>query len=166
MKFFVQYSWNGIGYKGYEVDANSAEEAAQWLIANHVSRNAQSIAVCGPCDSRNLSTQRIFNNPRFGTTEGSKDDAHAKTDNGRSEKRKEHEPKKNPPVGDSKQFQLILGLPDDFTKKDIKKAYKEAVTRNHPDKVASLAPEFIELAEHRMKQINEAYDFFKKTYGL
>jgi len=28
----------------------------------------------------------------------------------------------------------------------------------HPDKVATLAPEFRELAERRMKEINTAYD--------
>jgi curved DNA-binding protein CbpA len=32
----------------------------------------------------------------------------------------------------------------------------------HPDRLANLAPEFIELAEERMKEINLAYDTLKR----
>ena len=35
----------------------------------------------------------------------------------------------------------------------------------HPDKVASLADEFRELADEKSKILNEAYDFFKKKFG-
>jgi DnaJ-domain-containing protein 1 len=31
----------------------------------------------------------------------------------------------------------------------------------HPDKVASLAPEFQELANHKMKDINKAFSILK-----
>ena len=35
----------------------------------------------------------------------------------------------------------------------------------HPDKVSSMAKELQELALKRTKEINEAYEYFKKKYG-
>lgn len=40
---------------------------------------------------------------------------------------------------------------------EIKEAYRRLVVMYHPDKVASLAPEYREIAERRMKEINAAY---------
>lgn len=40
---------------------------------------------------------------------------------------------------------------------DVTAAYRQMAKLYHPDKVASLAPEFRELAETRMKEINAAY---------
>ena len=51
----------------------------------------------------------------------------------------------------------ILGLARDFSEKELKEAYRNTVKMNHPDKVASLAPEFRNLAERKTKQINQAY---------
>jgi DnaJ like chaperone protein len=36
----------------------------------------------------------------------------------------------------------------------------------HPDRVAHLGPKLREVAEHEMKEINEAYDFFRRKYGF
>lgn len=60
----------------------------------------------------------------------------------------------------------ILGLSGNITKEDIRKAYRKAMTEYHPDKVASLGPELRALAEKKSKEINAAYDFFKKRYGV
>jgi hypothetical protein len=51
----------------------------------------------------------------------------------------------------------LLGLSPNFSQSELKKAYRESVKMNHPDKVAALAVEFKELAERRTKQINQAY---------
>ena len=51
----------------------------------------------------------------------------------------------------------ILNVPQGASREEIIKAYRQMAHLYHPDKVASLAPEFKELAEMRMKEINTAY---------
>lgn len=51
----------------------------------------------------------------------------------------------------------VLDLPPNADVDTIKLAYRKMAKLYHPDKVASLAPEFKELAEHRMKGINAAF---------
>jgi hypothetical protein len=58
---------------------------------------------------------------------------------------------------DSDPFQ-ILGIPSTATALEIKKAYYKVVGQYHPDKVASLAPEFKAMAEEKSKIINRAYE--------
>ena len=45
---------------------------------------------------------------------------------------------------------------------EIKKAYRKLSMQYHPDKVRHLGEEFRLVAEEKMKEINQAYDFFKK----
>jgi DnaJ like chaperone protein len=52
----------------------------------------------------------------------------------------------------------VLGVTRESSKEEIKAAYHRVAQQYHPDKVATLAPEFRELAERRMKEINAAYD--------
>jgi DnaJ-class molecular chaperone len=40
---------------------------------------------------------------------------------------------------------------------ELSAAYRNLAQMYHPDKVAGLAPEFQELADRRMKEINAAY---------
>lgn len=51
----------------------------------------------------------------------------------------------------------ILGVPADASRDEIIEAYRHMAQLYHPDKVASLAPEFQDLADRRMKEINAAY---------
>jgi hypothetical protein len=51
----------------------------------------------------------------------------------------------------------VLGVREDAVPAEVAAAYHELAQLYHPDKVASLAPEFQELAELRMKEINAAY---------
>lgn len=51
----------------------------------------------------------------------------------------------------------ILGVSLDASQEEIKTAYRRMVRMYHPDKVASLAPEYRAIAEQRMKEINAAY---------
>jgi hypothetical protein len=51
----------------------------------------------------------------------------------------------------------VLQVPSSASIDEITAAYKRMAQMYHPDKVASLAPEFREIAERRMKEINAAY---------
>ncbi|MEO0406568.1 MAG: J domain-containing protein, partial [Cyanobacteria bacterium P01_A01_bin.135] len=51
----------------------------------------------------------------------------------------------------------ILGVRPGASMSEVRAAYRRIARLNHPDKVMGLAPEFQELAEHRMKVITEAY---------
>lgn len=52
-----------------------------------------------------------------------------------------------------------LGLSDGANAEEIKRAYRELCTANHPDRVrgAGLGPDFVEFATQNMIRINNAY---------
>lgn len=52
----------------------------------------------------------------------------------------------------------VLGLKPDATVSEIRSAYRDKAMEYHPDRVATLAPDFQKLAEQRMRSINEAYE--------
>ena len=52
----------------------------------------------------------------------------------------------------------ILGLRRGATLEEIKKAFREKMTMNHPDKLASLDPEIQKFATLRAATINDAYE--------
>lgn len=56
----------------------------------------------------------------------------------------------------------VLGLESGAGEEEIKRAYRKLSMQYHPDKVAHLGTEFQKVAEEKMKEINAAYDFFKK----
>jgi DnaJ like chaperone protein len=62
-------------------------------------------------------------------------------------------------------YYAVLGLQSgaDFTA--IKKSYRKLSMQYHPDKVAHLGDEFKGVAEEKMKEINAAYDYFKKKFN-
>jgi len=66
----------------------------------------------------------------------------------------------------AKYFGSLFGLKGQVTKATIRKKYIELISQYHPDKVAELGPELIELAEKKTKQINAAYEWFKQKHGL
>jgi len=55
----------------------------------------------------------------------------------------------------------ILGVRAGANLDEITQAYRREAQKNHPDKVATMAPEFRELAEKRMKELNAAYQELK-----
>ena len=63
------------------------------------------------------------------------------------------------------QYYAVLGLEPGADMETIKKSYRQLSMKYHPDKVSHLGEEFQEVAEEKMKEINAAYDFFKKKYG-
>lgn len=58
-----------------------------------------------------------------------------------------------------------LGLEQGADFASIKSAYRKMSMQYHPDKVRHLGDEFREVAEEKMKELNAAYDFFKKKYN-
>ncbi len=62
----------------------------------------------------------------------------------------------------------ILGVREDATNDEIKTAYRALIREHHPDKLvaAGLPPEFIAVANEKMKRINVAYDEVCKTKGI
>jgi hypothetical protein len=67
-------------------------------------------------------------------------------------------------TGTTKSPYEVLGVTPRASLSEITTAYHELARRNHPDKVANLDPEFRELAERRMKAINEAYQELKRRF--
>ncbi|MGM0410003.1 MAG: DnaJ domain-containing protein [Bacillota bacterium] len=61
----------------------------------------------------------------------------------------------------------ILGCSKDDSTKEIKKKYRELVKEYHPDKIISkdLPDEFVELANKRFKEIQNAYEEIMKMRG-
>ena len=57
----------------------------------------------------------------------------------------------------------VLGVSRNASEEEIKKAYKELVQKFHPDKYAGNPLE--DLAQEKMKEVNEAYDALTKGKG-
>ena len=57
-------------------------------------------------------------------------------------------------------FELKPG--EKFTQDQLKAKHRELIKQSHPDKVASMGPDFRKLAEKKTKEINEAYEKLKK----
>jgi DnaJ-domain-containing protein 1 len=51
----------------------------------------------------------------------------------------------------------ILGVAPSASKHDIVRNYRRRIKQYHPDRVAGLAPDFLQLAEEQTKALNEAY---------
>ena len=63
------------------------------------------------------------------------------------------------------QAYAALGLTSSASPEQVRAAFREKAKEYHPDRVASLAPEFREVAERRMKEINGAYEAIKKSWA-
>ena len=60
----------------------------------------------------------------------------------------------------------IMGVPPDADVEEIKAAYRQLTIQNHPDRVASLGPEFVRVAEEKFKAIQEAYEEIRRRKGF
>jgi DnaJ like chaperone protein len=61
-------------------------------------------------------------------------------------------------------YYALLGLDEGADMSAIKKAYRQLSMKYHPDKVSHLGDEFKGVAEEKMKELNQAYEFFKKKF--
>ena len=58
-----------------------------------------------------------------------------------------------------------LGLSgNEFTLKDVTNAYKKRMREVHPDRVMTMDEDFKKMAEVKSKNVNSAYDYFKKYF--
>ena len=76
----------------------------------------------------------------------------------------QHESKSR--IKDERHYSSILGLTDIVSPESVKKAYRGLAKKYHPDMVHYLGSEFREVAEAKLKEINEAYGYFCQKYGF
>ena len=68
------------------------------------------------------------------------------------------------PAVQERRHRAVLGVDENADFAAIKKAYRQLSMQYHPDKVAHLGAEFKRVAEEKMKEINAAYDYFRKKF--
>ena len=80
---------------------------------------------------------------------------------------------KRSPAGDAdaakvRQAYATLGVGQDATNDEVKKAYRRLMNRNHPDKIASENPEqdVIDEAERRTREVRSAYELLKARRSI
>ena len=66
---------------------------------------------------------------------------------------------------DEDKYYAILGLSPGVDFSEIKAAYRKLSMKYHPDKVGHLGAEFKEVAEEKMKEINNAYEYLKRKHS-
>lgn len=78
---------------------------------------------------------------------------------------KREAPKRPEPQATSKALtpEEVLGFKpgEAFTQSELKKRYFDLLKQNHPDRVASMGPDFKKLADKNTKDINQAYEKLK-----
>jgi hypothetical protein len=67
---------------------------------------------------------------------------------------------------DERHYARTLGINEPATVNDVKRCYKKLVSQYHPDKVDHLGPELQKVAAQKSREINEAYEYFKKKYRI
>ena len=61
-------------------------------------------------------------------------------------------------------FGKILEIDDLMDSEKIKASYRKKIAQYHPDRVGAMGPEIREVAEKKAKEINEAYEHFRKKF--
>ncbi len=78
----------------------------------------------------------------------------------------DYEEKEPSPTSKENRFAGVLGLTTDYQPEDVKAAYRTLIAQYHPDKVSRMGDEIREVAERKAKEINEAYQHFRRKYDL
>ncbi len=60
----------------------------------------------------------------------------------------------------------ILGIENNATEEEIKKAYRQMAIRYHPDKVVQMGEEYQKGAKEKFQKVQEAYENIKKSRGI
>lgn len=66
------------------------------------------------------------------------------------------------------QSYATLGIKEDASDQEVKRAYRKLVSQYHPDKLVSqgLPEEMMEMSKKRVREINAAYDEIKSSKGI
>ena len=67
---------------------------------------------------------------------------------------------------EEKKYLDILGIDEKFTSDEIKRKYRELLSKYHPDKVNHLGEEFQQIADNKTREIIAAYDFICRKYNI
>lgn len=64
-----------------------------------------------------------------------------------------------------KKYSEVLGVSENASLSEIKKAYRKQVKEYHPDRLNSenVPPDYIEFANKKIREINEAYEYLEKV---
>ncbi len=63
-------------------------------------------------------------------------------------------------------YYQVLGVPENASDDEIKKAYRKKASEYHPDKVSYLGEDFKKIAEEKFRKVNEAYNRIKASRGI
>lgn len=63
---------------------------------------------------------------------------------------------------DDAYYAKVLGIDPDADSAEIKRAWRDLIAKNHPDKVKTMSEAIQQFAHDQTVQINEAYDHFKR----
>lgn len=69
-------------------------------------------------------------------------------------------------IKNENQHYKILGVNENASNDEIKKAFRELAVKYHPDKVVNLGEEFQKVAEEKFKAINNAYQEIRQQRGF
>jgi DnaJ-domain-containing protein 1 len=91
------------------------------------------------------------------------DDAHQQQQRHRHEDRQErgHAKRTSTAGDDSGAWWDVLGVKPQASLEEVKAAYRTRIKQYHPDRVAGLGEEIIQLAKDRSRRLNEAYEAAK-----
>ncbi|OON95254.1 MAG: hypothetical protein ATN31_11350 [Candidatus Epulonipiscioides saccharophilum] len=70
-----------------------------------------------------------------------------------------------PPEVLIKKYSAVLGVDEQASFTDIKKAYRKLAKEYHPDNYKDKPQDYITLAENKMREINVAYEYLEKVKG-
>ena len=93
-------------------------------------------------------------------------DSGGKDDTYRPEEESDQRERDSESFNQEQRYARILGLTEKVTPLDVKMAYRDLLSKYHPDKVTHLGEEFQHIAERKTKEIVEAYEYFCRKYGI
>lgn len=69
------------------------------------------------------------------------------------------------PQEDTRSFESIIGVNPNYTKSELKTAYRKSASQYHPDKYSHMSEEFKKEAESEFKKIQKAYNALSGRLG-
>ncbi|MCS3454849.1 co-chaperone DjlA [Aeromonas rivuli] len=80
-----------------------------------------------------------------------------------------HSAGQQPPSRDRlKDAYQLLGVSEEMSDADVKKAYRKEMSKHHPDKLAAkgLPPEMMEMAKEKAQEIQQAWEWIREARGI